>query len=93
MRYIPFLFQISKILDFIHVFPKKLVFRNFGSQKLKTLEFRNSHFVERVILHLFTNFVSISATVLELFWKNQEGQILPPSSGRGLSENGVTLRC
>ena len=30
------------------------------------------------------NFVSISATVLELFWKNQEGADLGPPTGREL---------
>ena len=45
--------KFLKILDFIKVFPKILVFRNFGVQKLKILNFRDSHFVERVILHQY----------------------------------------
>ena len=32
--------------------PKTSAFRNFGVKKLKILKFRDSHFVERVILHL-----------------------------------------
>ena len=45
MTYIPFFFQISKILDFIiKFFQKILVFRNFGGQKLKLLKFPDSHF-------------------------------------------------
>ena len=48
--------KFLKILDFIKVFPKILVFRNFGGQKLKILKFRDSHFVERVILHLSCSF-------------------------------------
>ena len=45
--------KFLKILDFIKVFPKILVFRNFGGQKLKILKFRDNLFVERVILHLY----------------------------------------
>ena len=44
--------KFLKILDFIKAFLKISVFRNFGGQKLKVLKFRDSHFVERVILHL-----------------------------------------
>ena len=44
--------KFIKILDFIKVLLKISVFRNFGGQKLKISKFRDSHFVERVILHL-----------------------------------------
>ena len=52
-------FKFLKILDFITVFPKISVFRNFGGQKLKILKFRDSHFVERVILHLYWPFCAV----------------------------------
>ena len=45
-------FKFPKILEAIKVFLKILVFRNFGDQKLKISKFRDSRFVERVILHL-----------------------------------------
>ena len=45
-------FKFLKILDFINVFLKISVFRNFGGQNLQILKFRDSHFVECVILHL-----------------------------------------
>ena len=45
--------KFLKILDFIKVFPKISAFRNFGDQKLKILKFRDSHFVERVILLIY----------------------------------------
>ena len=45
-------FKFLKILDFIKVFLKILVFRNFGGQKLKISKFRDRHFVERVVLNL-----------------------------------------
>ena len=43
-------FKFLKILDFIKVFPKISVFEIYGGQKLKILKFRDSHFVERIIL-------------------------------------------
>ena len=81
MTYVP-VFQISKKLDFIKVFLKVLVFKNFGGQKLKILTFRVSHFVERVILHLersfcvvtfktlfLTNFFNIEPILVKIFVK------------------------
>ena len=59
-------FEISKNMDFIKVFPKKLVFRNFGGQKLKILKVRDSHFVELVILHLHWSFCVVSFKTLFL---------------------------
>ena len=50
--YSGFFFKFMKILDFIKVFLKTSVFRNCGGQKLKMSQFRDSHFVELVILHL-----------------------------------------
>ena len=55
MTYIP-VFQISKNLGFYQGFPKISVIRNFKDQKLKILKFRDKHFVERVILHLYLSF-------------------------------------
>ena len=45
-------FLILIIFDFIKVSLKILGFRNFGGQKLKISKFRDSDFVERVVLHL-----------------------------------------
>ena len=45
-------FTFLRILDFIKVFLKNSVFRNFGGQKLTILKFRDSHCVEGVVLHL-----------------------------------------
>ena len=56
MTYIP-VFQISKKMDFIKVFQKILVFQNFGDPNPKVLKCRYSHFLERVILHLYWLFV------------------------------------
>ena len=58
--------KFLKILDFIKVFPKIFVFRNFGGQKLKILKFRDSHFVEIVILHLYWSFVRFAFKTLFL---------------------------
>ena len=58
--------KFLKILDFIKVFPKISVFRNFGGQKLKILKFRDSHFVERVILHLYLSFCAVCFKTLFL---------------------------
>ena len=59
MTYIPFFFLISKNFEFYKVFPKISVSRDFGGQKLKILKFRDSHFVERDILHLYWSFGTV----------------------------------
>ena len=78
-----FRFSIYLILDFIKVFAKISVFRNFGGQKLKISTIRETHFVERVILHLywsfcavcfktlfFTNFLTLSRFWSKLAWSD-----------------------
>ena len=47
----------TKHFGFYSFFPKILFF--FWSQKLKILKFRDSHFVERVILHLYWSFCAV----------------------------------
>ena len=59
-------FKFLKTLDFIKVFPEILGFRNFGGQNLKILKFRDTHFVERVILHLNRSLCVVSFKTLFL---------------------------
>ena len=59
-------FKFLKILDFLKVFPKISIFRNFGGQKLKIVKFRDSYFVERVILHLYWSFCAVCFKILFL---------------------------
>ena len=58
MTYIPF-FKFIKILILLRFSPKYRFFRNFWGRKPKVLTFQDSHFVERVILHLFWSFCSV----------------------------------
>ena len=51
--------NFQKQLNFIKVFPKISVFRNFGGQKLKILTFLDSHFAECVIFYLYCSFCAV----------------------------------
>ena len=66
MTYIANFVKFLKILDSKKVFPKISVFRSFGGQKLKVLKFRDSHFVERVMLHLYCSFCAVCFKTLFL---------------------------
>ena len=57
-------FKVLKILDFIKVFSKISIFRNFGGQKLKILKFWDRHFVERLILHSYASFCAVCLKTL-----------------------------
>ena len=48
--------KFLKNFGFDKGFPKNIGFLKFGGQKLKILKFRDSHFVELVILHLYWSF-------------------------------------
>ena len=59
-------FKLLKVLDYIKFFLKNSIFRGFGDQKLKILKFRDKHFVELVILHLYWSFGVVSFKILFL---------------------------
>ena len=60
-------FQISKKFRFCKGFPKNIDFSKFWGLKLKILKFRDSHFVERVILHLYWPFCAVCFKLY--FWR------------------------
>ena len=60
-------FQISKNFGFcIKGFLKNIGFSKFWGKKIKILKFRDSHFVERVILHLPWSFCAVCLKYLFL---------------------------
>ena len=64
MTYIP-VFQISKNFRFYKGFPKNIGFSKFWGSKI--LKFRDSHFVEHVILHLYRSFLRLALKFY--FWR------------------------
>ena len=60
----PVFFFISKKMEFIKVFPTISFFRDFGGKIINVLKFRDSHFVERVILHLNWYFCVVCFKIL-----------------------------
>ena len=70
MTYVLFFFQISKKFEFYEGFPKISVFRDFGRLKLKILKFRDCHFVECVMLHLYCSFCAVYYKTLFLVLAN-----------------------
>ena len=51
--------KILKILDFVIIFLKKVIFRNFWGQKTKISKIRDSHFVDLALLCIIYFFVCI----------------------------------